>query len=114
MHKYTFISILLMDGKYPAPFLAHVWRCQECSRNVRTIERSRLNSAQNDRTDKLVLDGIQGICPSTNLLMLYRGDWDGLVKDEYLLDYYQKLVVQRHIDVCPECQQTLKLFTLIN
>jgi hypothetical protein len=73
-----------------------------------------MEQIENDRIDYLVLAGVMGLCPSTNLLSLYRGDYDGLVKDECLLDYWQKRVVERHIEVCPTCQQTLKLFTMMD
>ena len=113
MHKYNFISIMLMDGKYSEPFLGHVWHCPACSGAVRRIERNRMEQTENDRIDYLVLAGVMGLCPSTDLLMTFHGDYDGLVKDECLVDYYQKMVIQRHIDVCPACQQTLKLFELV-
>jgi hypothetical protein len=114
MHRYNFISIMLLDGKYNERFLAHASHCQECSRAVRNVERSRLESAQNECMDYLLLDGILGICPSTNMLSLYRGDYDGLIKDKYLLTYDQKATVQAHIDVCQNCQQTMKLFTMLD
>ena len=113
MHKYNFISIMLMDGKYTESLMAHASHCHECSRAVRNIERFSLQSAQDERMDDLLLKGILGICPSTDLLALYHGDYDGLIKDELLLTYDQKATVTAHIDVCPDCQRTMKLFELV-
>jgi hypothetical protein len=110
--KYDFIKIMLMDGKYSDDFSDHLKKCSLCRSTINRLDTLGRKMEHRNAEDDLVMLGIEGAHPSSELLMYYNGDYDGLVKDEYLLTDEQREIIKKHVSKCGQCAHALEFMRL--